>query len=101
MVNFKEETLEDLRRHGKTIGDIRWIGDNSGKRTTDIKEFFNSINFRYDDGFGWTAIRESLVIVGDDWWLERMEYDGSEWWEFKTIPRLSDNVTMVEPKEVY
>ena len=27
------------------------------------------------------------VAVGDNWWLERAEYDGSEWWEFKTIPK--------------
>ena len=27
-----------------------------------------------------------LLIVGDDWWLERHEYDGAEWWEFKTLP---------------
>ena len=27
-----------------------------------------------------------LVLVGDGWWIERCEYDGSEWWEFKTIP---------------
>lgn len=26
------------------------------------------------------------MVVGDDWWLERHEYDGSEWWEFKRLP---------------
>lgn len=26
------------------------------------------------------------MLVGDGWWIERAEYDGSEWWEFKTIP---------------
>ena len=26
------------------------------------------------------------MLVGDGWWIERFEYDGSEWWEFKTIP---------------
>ena len=101
MVNFKEETLEVLTRHGRTIRDIRWIGDNSGERTTDVEKFFNSINFKYDDGYGGVAISQSLVIVGDDWWLERGEYDGAEWWEFKTIPKLSDNATIVEPKELY
>ena len=23
---------------------------------------------------------------GSDWWLERGEYDGSEWWEFRREP---------------
>jgi hypothetical protein len=40
----------------------------------------------YDDGFGGNEIPLSLVVVGDDWWLERGEYDGSEWWEFKRLP---------------
>ena len=34
----------------------------------------------------------SLVVVGKDFWLERNNYDGSEWWEFKQVP--------VEPFEV-
>ena len=25
-------------------------------------------------------------IVGDNWWLERDEYDGAEGWEFKVMP---------------
>lgn len=24
--------------------------------------------------------------MGDDWWLERHEYDGSEWFELKELP---------------
>jgi len=31
-------------------------------------------------------IRNDLYVVGEDWWLERGEYDGSEWWEFKRLP---------------
>lgn len=87
--------------HGKTIDDIKWIGDSSGKRTTDVKKFFNSIDFDYDNGFGCAEINESLVIVGNNWWLERGEYDGSEWWEFKTVPKLSRKAIVVEPEEIY
>lgn len=101
MANFKEDTLAALKEHGKTIDNIKWIGDNLGERTTDIQEFFNSIDFEYDDGYGGNEISLSLVIVGDNWWLERGEYDGAEWWEFKTIPKLSSKATMVEPKEIY
>lgn len=32
------------------------------------------------------------MLVGDGWWIERAEYDGSEWWEFKTIPTEKDKV---------
>lgn len=100
-MNFRTETLDDLKRNGKTIDDIKWIGNETGERTTDIKKFFNSIDFEYDGGFGSNTISLSLVIVGDNWWLERGEYDGSEWWNFKTIPRLSKGAVEVEPKELY
>jgi len=40
----------------------------------------------YNNSFGGQEIAEDLLIVGEDWWMERCEYDGSEWWEFKTMP---------------
>ena len=101
MINFKEETLEVLKQYGKTIDDIKWIGNSTGERTTDIQWFFNSIDFSYNDGFGCEFINQSLVIVGNNWWLERGEYDGSEWWDFKTIPKLSKGAVKGEPKELY
>jgi hypothetical protein len=33
-----------------------------------------------------------LEIVGDDWWLERHEYDGAEWWEYKTKPSMPESI---------
>ena len=44
--------------------------------------------FNYDNGFGGAEVHGDLKIVGNDWWMERGEYDGSEWWEFKTLPKL-------------
>lgn len=29
------------------------------------------------------------MLVGEEWWIERCEYDGAEWWEFKCIPARS------------
>lgn len=84
MANFYEETLRVLKSNGKTPNDIRWIGtDDKRFLTTDIKHLFN---FEYNNGFGLESINRDLKVVGDDWWLERHEYDGSEWWEFKTMP---------------
>ena len=37
-----------------------------------------------------------LLIVGKDFWLERVEYDGSEWWEFKTMPREPEETRELE-----
>ncbi len=40
----------------------------------------------YDRGLGIQYINGGLKIVGRDWWMERHEYDGSESWQFKTMP---------------
>lgn len=84
MTNLKEETLQALKDCGKTIEDVLWIGN--GEVRLPIDAFLKAANRLYDDGYGGVEVIQSLVIVGDNWWLERGEYDGSEWWEFKTLP---------------
>lgn len=82
MANLLEETLEVLETYNLTIKDIKWIGSEDFK----IQNFFDIANIIYDDGFGCQLVPYDLVIVGKDWWLERAEYDGSEWWRFMKKP---------------
>lgn len=84
MINLLQETLKILEYNGKTSGDVVWVGDKYKKTTWE--NFKNISNFNYDNGYGGNEIEGSLLIVGDTWWLERGEYDGSEWWEFKEHP---------------
>lgn len=84
-MNLGRETLDELKEHGKTIKDVRWVGADDWWETMDGFLVW-AIRKNYDDGYGLPEIDTSLVVVGDDWWLERAEYDGSEWWEFKTLP---------------
>lgn len=88
MMNLRTETLETLKNYDKTIEDIRFIC--SGDRNIPIDLFFIRADKEYDDGYGGAEVDQCLTIVGDDWWLERGEYDGSEWWEFKTMPKKPD-----------
>lgn len=81
--NLKEETLQALAEHGKTIDDVRWIGTRAEEIPVD--DFLRVADREYDEGYGGAEVRY-IFVVGDDWWLERGEYDGSEWWEFKTMP---------------
>lgn len=101
LINFKEETIEKLKDNGKSMKDIRWIGrleyynEKTGEYEQfkyDIDEFFNKIDFRYDSGYGLVKIPLDLVIVGDDWWMERWEYDGAECWIFKCLPDEPENI---------
>jgi len=47
-------------------------------------------SIKYYNSYGASCVALDLVVVGDDWWLERYEYDGKEWWEFKTLPRITE-----------
>lgn len=84
MINLLQETLEVLKSNGKSPDDVIWVGDREKKTTW--SNFESISNFQYDAGYGGNEIDGSLLVVGKDWWLERGEYDGSEWWEFKEYP---------------
>lgn len=102
-MNLLKETKEVLALHGKTIADILWVGLRFygwRKSETDKRlpvgswsDFEKLADFNYDAGYGGIEIASGLVVVGNDWWLERGEYDGSEWWEFKRLPERPDDTT--------
>ena len=60
----------------------------TGRNFKITKDNFERLATRteYDSGFGAQEIASDLMIIGEDWWLERFEYDGSEHWEFKQLP---------------
>lgn len=93
MLNFLKETEARLKEHRKSPSDVLFIVSRNTSYNKDHEtylgnweDFKNLANFSYDNGYGGNRINLNLKIVGKDWWLERREYDGSEWWEFKTIP---------------
>ncbi len=88
-MNLLAETIEDLESHGKCIMDVRWFGTTEYVIDCDIQKLFD---VDYDSGYGGNEIPMDLVVVGEDFWLERHEYDGSEWWEYKKFPKKPDQV---------
>lgn len=86
MTNLLTETLEALREAGFHPADVLWISD--GTVSCDWQTFATAADREYDAGFGAREVSETLVVVGEDWWLERWEYDGSEGWALKTLPTL-------------
>lgn len=97
--NLLKETIDVLHDHGHTPADVLWVGQSLDvhprKYYTGIPEpfWFSWAEFAalaavtdYNNGFGGAEIASDLVVVGDGWWLERHEYDGSEWWEHKQLP---------------
>jgi len=90
-MNLLKETIETLELYDKSPKDVRWVGTEDGKYAISWEEFEKiAKDVEYYSGYGLQEIPDNLVVVGDDWWLERAEYDGSEWWEFKTMPKIKE-----------
>lgn len=85
-MNLLNETVKKLEQHNKTLKDVLAIQGNSFGMS--IEDFINLADTEYHSGYGRVLVAEDLVIIGDDWWLERAEYDGSEWWEYKEKPKV-------------
>jgi len=90
MSNLLRETIKELQDRGKSPKDVLWCGSKEfgyfGWR--DFEEVANVI---YCNDFGGEEVATDLLIVGKDFWLERHEYDGMEWWEYKILPAKPEN----------
>lgn len=91
MTNLWEETTNILSEYGKTFDDVLFIQGDNFEITKDNFEIVAKHTY-YKSGFGAQKVAKDLVLVGEDWWIERGEYDGSEWWDFKTMPLKKDEI---------
>lgn len=83
-MNLLIETIEILKENKLSPPDVKFITD--GVSDCSWEDFAKEADFEYNEGYGGNEISLKIKIVGEDWWLERGEYDGSEWWEFKRKP---------------
>ena len=104
IINAGEELLKQLVSNGKTIGDIKCAvislnynfnneyhkpNENDklfvlkdGHTQAELEAFMKQLDVEYDNSFGCQELF-GYVMFHDESWLERNEYDGSEWWEYK------------------
>lgn len=82
-MSLLKETKCVLSDHGKSIDDVIWVGCASFE--IPMAEFVKLADVNYDSGYGAPEVAQDLVLVGEGWWIERREYDGSEWWEYCEI----------------
>lgn len=107
MQNFIEETLEAI--NGREVkefklefysldfvgvedsdDDVRTTASAQGVGKEALMSFFAQLPERaieYDSGYG-SQEWEGWVSFTDGTWIERSEYDGSEWWSHKSCPKL-------------
>jgi hypothetical protein len=94
-----EETIKAITSEGKSTDSIEFVRIDD--KHCSWEQFVQwTEDLEYNEGFGCCIINQKLMIVGKNWWLERHEYDGSEWWEFKQKPRKPRSDLMVE-KDLY
>jgi hypothetical protein len=92
IVNLLEETLEKLARCGLTTSDVRWVGWSNGWQVVDWPIFVDFANREYDNQSPTLQVHHQLVIVGQDWWLERdlvIDSDTGnqqEEWVYRSMP---------------
>jgi hypothetical protein len=85
-VNLYEETSSFLSKRGKTFKDVKYValGD---KKWTNVSKFIEIAKlFEYENDFGSVEVNFELKLVGDDFWIQREEYDGAESWVFLQHP---------------
>jgi len=102
MANALKELQNKLKEINKTIDNIIALNiakyecceyynpDIRIKATKEnIKEKIKELDFDYCEGYGSQELY-GLVLFDDNSWLERGEYDGSEWWEYKKPPTIEE-----------
>lgn len=52
-----------------------------------FNNFLRRLNFEYANGYGIQELYGTVWLT-DGTWLERSEYDGSECWEHKKLPKI-------------
>jgi hypothetical protein len=88
-MNAKKELLEHAA--GRTIQYVEvkhWHSyDEEVVISGERGDVLPHLNFEYDNGYGCQHL-EGTVWYADGTWSERVEYDGSEWWEHRERPPL-------------
>ena len=103
MINAKEELLGEVFTDQILAARITHeaIGCMPGKEQVielpvgysehQLKKFLKALDFEYNNGYG-TQYLEGVVWLKDGTWLDRHEYDGSEWWVHRACPEIPDHL---------
>ncbi len=98
MKNAKEEYLnatKDCKVIAAFISYNRYEGDSEFKLNPlytkdEYDNFLDFLNFEYDNGYGGQNLY-GVIYCEDGVWLQRGEYDGSEWWDIFKYPDMRES----------
>ena len=90
--SIKEDTLDVVGSETVSYGylsegdfDIYFESHDSFLNALDALE--ENLGDRYDSGFG-SQMVYGTIVFNNQQWIDRGEYDGSEWWERHSFPTL-------------
>lgn len=63
-----------------------------GHTEQELHDFMNSLDFVYDDGYGGQELYGTVWLTNGVW-MDRGEYDGSEWWRVHQYPEIPQELT--------
>jgi hypothetical protein len=101
MVNAKNEFLAVVRDSAIKCVDISIYSQEKGlilkvgHTEEDYQVFLETLDFEYDAGFG-TQELYGVIWFEDGTWMTRWEYDGSEGWEYHTMPEIPNYLKPVD-----
>lgn len=91
MVNAKRELLEKIGNAKIICAKIEYKGTEITLSSFDdeaaYEEFIKKLDFKYDGGYGEQYLY-GFVVLDNNTWLERSEYDGAEWWSLRVKPEM-------------
>lgn len=101
--NAKNEFLNHTEHLKVKCASIHYQDDNNSKDiflTThhtleEYDQFLCDLDFEYDAGYGEQYLF-GYIWYNNGTWSERIEYDGAEGWEFKSIPEIPDECFVSE-----
>lgn len=62
-----------------------------GYSKEDFQSFIEKLDFTYDDGYG-TQELFGTIWLENNHWLSRLEYDGSEYWQYNCCPKIPNDL---------
>lgn len=108
MVNCKEEFLEEIAERKVLCASISlyesYVTEHKvfnlpiGYSEEQFNEFCEALDFEYDAGYGGQELFGFIWYL-DGRWSERGEYDGSEWWNYKSSPPIPESLSLMKDEQ--
>jgi hypothetical protein len=94
-MNAKEELLEELEGKRMICAILSYRSKKyilkKGYTDSEFTSFIESLDFKYDDGYGSQEL-DGSVWLEEGLWMTRGEYDGSEWWDWHKSPEIPEEL---------